>query len=678
MSATKTLTTQSATNANTYTTVLDDKFGQDTSLNWNLWPVAWGYGDDFSFGNGCLTLTSYAREGWANVGFMQADNSRTAGQGYGLYSVTASADANQGVGICICLWPSDNNWPGAELDMLESWDPSRQTGYATIHWRGADGSNQYEPHQLNLDLTQIHTYALDWERGSLTYYVDGQQIFQQTDHVPLDAADGGVNESFGAEVTAAGSAPVSDHVSLHIYEMKIQTTDGNGGGGGGNAGTITLSAPGTVREAAPGAGADVTETVHATGLSAIYEVVMTSGNVAESGWTRVALDASGNASFSVHMAHSGDYVLAVNDPNNVSVRATSSQVTITDTNPPPPPSITLSAPGTVREAAPGAGVSVLESVHATGLSAIYEVVMTSGNVAESGWTRVALDASGNASFSVHMAHGGDYVLAVNDPNNATVQGWSSQVVITDGPVPTVTVKDAGHSANLPLIGSGSQSFAPSDTGLPVTVAESVSGGTTSFTTPAGGDTTAIVLKDVVGGSYTTHGFETVSAQLAGANDGMLTVAGITRATVHLGAGDYTVNVWQSTKATPNPNGATFIAGSGHDVIAFHGTETASFTGGSGTASYHGGGGADTITFGHGADDVWGGGGADVFVYGAHAGAEKIEDFSKSADMLQISSTLQSSMTEEAVSGGTMLSFGSGQSLMLAGVTNFDTHSIHWT
>jgi beta-glucanase (GH16 family) len=202
-----------------FTKVLDDNFGSDTSLKTSLWPIHWGNPDDFSFQNGALTLTSYKSEGWKNVGFMQADFGASSGTGYGLYSVTASANAGEGIGIAILLWPSSNVWPGPELDVLESRDSTRQTGYATIHWKGTNGADQQSWHQFSIDLTKPHTYALDWEPTSITYFIDGQQIFTTTSHVPKDFADGGQNESFGAEVTAAGSSPVSSSVSLHLYDM---------------------------------------------------------------------------------------------------------------------------------------------------------------------------------------------------------------------------------------------------------------------------------------------------------------------------------------------------------------------------------------------------------------------------------------------------------------------------
>src|SRR5215471_7920803 len=129
-----------------YTTIFADNFANDNSLNSANWPVHWGNANDFSFGNGGLTITSYASEGWSSVGFMTADWGGSSGNTYGLYQVTASLTAGQGIGPCICLWPADNVWPGPEIDLLESADPSRGTGWYTIHWKDATtGGNDYSP-----------------------------------------------------------------------------------------------------------------------------------------------------------------------------------------------------------------------------------------------------------------------------------------------------------------------------------------------------------------------------------------------------------------------------------------------------------------------------------------------------------------------------------------------------
>lgn len=224
-----------------YRTAWSDNFTNGSMPNVNIFPVKWGNADDFVPGN-TLTLISRASEGWANVGFLQPDWSPTVSQGYGLYSVTFSMNAGEGNGPAIVMWPSNNVWPGPEIDLVEDWsDPTRHTGYATIHWVGSDGSNQYQTFQFHADMTNKTAAAMDWEPGSLTFYVNNREVFKYTGpHVPKDAADGGVNEAFGAEVTAAGGSPVSSSVSLHLYSMSYSTYNGPPLKAAGNA-TSTIS-----------------------------------------------------------------------------------------------------------------------------------------------------------------------------------------------------------------------------------------------------------------------------------------------------------------------------------------------------------------------------------------------------------------------------------------------------
>ncbi len=202
-----------------YSLVWRDNFADSSGLDRGIFPITWGNPGDIVAGNGVLTITSRASEGWANAGFIQSPSGAGGGEGYGLYSVTAALNGGEGIGACFGLWPADNVWPGAELDMLESPDATRSSGYSAIHSRAANGGNAYDSYVLTTDLTKVHTYSLDWEPGRLTYYIDGQMAYTTTSHVPLDYAHGGVNETFAAQVTNAGSAPVSQSVSLKIYDI---------------------------------------------------------------------------------------------------------------------------------------------------------------------------------------------------------------------------------------------------------------------------------------------------------------------------------------------------------------------------------------------------------------------------------------------------------------------------
>lgn len=211
-----------------YSRVWDQDFTTSAAIDTNIFPIVYGNPDQFSFGPNGLTLSSYRSEGFANVGFLQANWNPTLSQGYGLYSVTASVPAGQGTGIAILLWPANNVWPGPEIDILENWsDPTSQTGYMSVHFKGPNGQDMANSIKFSVDLTQQNTFALDWEDGSLTYYVNGVELFQITgSEVPKDAAHGGINAAFGAQITDIGSNfEPTDTVSLTIYDMSYSVVN---------------------------------------------------------------------------------------------------------------------------------------------------------------------------------------------------------------------------------------------------------------------------------------------------------------------------------------------------------------------------------------------------------------------------------------------------------------------
>ncbi len=213
-------------NLSNFKTVFDDNFANDTTLNSSLWSATFGNANQFSFGNGALTLTATGPN-FVPVGFLQLDNSKSAGEGYGLYQFTGYVNASQDKGIAFLLWRADDTYLDAstpnvatEIDVLESWDGS-QHGYSTVHYWQPGGNNNGQTNtqmSSSINIAAVHTYAVDWERGSLTFYVDGQELYQNTTNAPLDYADGGSNEVMGAEI--AGETPgKTETVQSHIIDM---------------------------------------------------------------------------------------------------------------------------------------------------------------------------------------------------------------------------------------------------------------------------------------------------------------------------------------------------------------------------------------------------------------------------------------------------------------------------
>jgi beta-glucanase (GH16 family) len=143
-----------------------------------------------------------------------------AGYGYGTYSFTLNTHGGA-IGDYALLWPATDVWPGPELDVVElDWNGQP---YSAIHWRGANGSNQYTSYPLdkfNFNPNGTHTYSMEWARDRITVSVDGIAQYTTREHVPLSYADGGQNSapSVGMQTWWATDAQNGDN-TLTVYEV---------------------------------------------------------------------------------------------------------------------------------------------------------------------------------------------------------------------------------------------------------------------------------------------------------------------------------------------------------------------------------------------------------------------------------------------------------------------------
>jgi beta-glucanase (GH16 family) len=168
------------------------------------------------------TLSSLASSDWQHAGMMQPPTGASADQGFGLYSATLQIAKGEGPGAYVCLWPATDQWPGPELDLIEKQSTLNTSGYSTIHWKDpTTGTDQYEVHLFpsTIDVSQKHTYALDWEADHISLYIDRNLIYTTTQHVPQDAAHGGQNEAFGAGMQPWGTQNHDGSNIMHVYDM---------------------------------------------------------------------------------------------------------------------------------------------------------------------------------------------------------------------------------------------------------------------------------------------------------------------------------------------------------------------------------------------------------------------------------------------------------------------------
>lgn len=162
--------------------------------------ISFDNGDFGSIGNVFNVDTSISGQvtlGGDGAAMMEWATGADAGHGYGTYTVVAKVDGNQ-PGPAILLWPSDNLWPGHEIDMMEITPDGSGRQYGALHWDGG-GYDSYDARiHDGVAGGSWHTYQAVWEPGKLTMSVDGKVTSVFTDHVPADAAHGGGNVTIGA------------------------------------------------------------------------------------------------------------------------------------------------------------------------------------------------------------------------------------------------------------------------------------------------------------------------------------------------------------------------------------------------------------------------------------------------------------------------------------------------
>jgi beta-glucanase (GH16 family) len=162
---------------------------------------------------GQITLRGYA-------GVMEHPSGSGSGHGYGQYTVTAKVEGNQ-VGPAALLWPSNDKWPGTEMDFVEVLPDG--TAYGTAH-NGNNGYDWYEGKMYwNVDESQTHTYGINWQPDRVSFTVDGRDagtVYQNT----KDAGSGGSNVVFGV-------MNKNDGTSITVYDMSYSPSGGGGGGG---------------------------------------------------------------------------------------------------------------------------------------------------------------------------------------------------------------------------------------------------------------------------------------------------------------------------------------------------------------------------------------------------------------------------------------------------------------
>ena len=184
----------------------------------------WGSANIDTGTHGQVTISGHG-------GLMEKPTGDSAGHGYGTYTVVAALDGDT-EGSAALLWPGNDKWPGPEYDIVEV---IHGNAYGTVHFAGSDGGDRYNVVNYDgVDESQTHTYSLDWQPGSITYYVDGHNMGSVSEDVGADYAHGGINEVMGLMNR-------SDATSMTVYEVSYSSS-GGGGSEPADTGVVTSSA----------------------------------------------------------------------------------------------------------------------------------------------------------------------------------------------------------------------------------------------------------------------------------------------------------------------------------------------------------------------------------------------------------------------------------------------------
>lgn len=101
---------------------------------------------------------------------------------YGYVQVTARIPSGSGLWPALWLLPQNESWP-PEIDIMENLGANTSRIYCTVHTSLGGESQEIYNSPTNLS-SGWHTYAVNWEPNSITWYIDGHQVFTSNANIP--------------------------------------------------------------------------------------------------------------------------------------------------------------------------------------------------------------------------------------------------------------------------------------------------------------------------------------------------------------------------------------------------------------------------------------------------------------------------------------------------------------
>jgi beta-glucanase (GH16 family) len=151
--------------------------------NWRALPGQSSYYSDASVGvnpfsnrGGILTITAAPGHNLLGLPYNSGiiTTLRSFSQQYGYFEVSAKLPAGAGLWPAIWLLPTNLGWP-PEIDIMEMLGNNPDVIYSSIHTGPGNASKTIQA-RIGDTTRGFHTYGVDWEPDTITYYFDRRQI----------------------------------------------------------------------------------------------------------------------------------------------------------------------------------------------------------------------------------------------------------------------------------------------------------------------------------------------------------------------------------------------------------------------------------------------------------------------------------------------------------------------
>lgn len=156
----------------------------DGWTNGNPFDCGWTK-NNTSFDNGVLNLT-IDKDSSGQYNYTGAEYRSLDHYHYGYYETSMKAIKNDGVVSSFFTYtgPSENNpWDEIDVEVLGKDTTKVQFNYYT----NGVGNHEYM-YDLGFDASEgYHTYGFDWQKDSITWYVDGKAVYTATSNIPSTA-----------------------------------------------------------------------------------------------------------------------------------------------------------------------------------------------------------------------------------------------------------------------------------------------------------------------------------------------------------------------------------------------------------------------------------------------------------------------------------------------------------